>query len=133
MCIVVKLIFIRHVPGTEHALSEMNACGIFLTSSLMSSLQNHPYASSAWVRRKMNATRGLRTGPMPQGLRLSGASSRMTCGASTFEKKLLQIERDRWTVIDVPVTIVSMWNTQRYEKWDLPLSPETVVQLWFLI
>lgn len=69
------------------------------------------------------------------GLRLSGASSRMTCGASTFGKKLLQIERDRWTVLDVPVTIVSMWNTQRYEKWDLPLSPETssaAVILYFL-
>lgn len=31
ICIVVSLIFIRHVPGTEHALSEINACGIFLT------------------------------------------------------------------------------------------------------
>ncbi len=28
-------------------------------------------------------------------------------------------------MLDVPVTIVSMWNTQRYDKWDLPLSPET--------
>lgn len=29
---MVSLIFIRYVPGAEHALSEINACGIFLTS-----------------------------------------------------------------------------------------------------
>lgn len=36
----------------------------FWLQCLMGSSQNHPYASSAWVRWKMNETEGLRTGPM---------------------------------------------------------------------